>query len=123
MWNNVTETNDVNTLYDNFHETFKEIHDLFFQPKKVKFNKNFRKKEPWMTKGLLISCLTKLKLEKNHALNPTVVNWNLFKVYRNLYNKTLKASKKQYYCSALEDNSNNLKNTRSILNKVLMNRK
>jgi hypothetical protein len=85
----------------------------------VKFNKNIHKKEPWITKGILTSRLTKFELEKNHSINPTHGNWTQFKTYRNIYNKVIRASKKQHYCNSLEANSKNLKKTWSILNEVL----
>jgi hypothetical protein len=118
-WNEVLNDNDADTSYEKFSNIFKDLHDFYFQEKKVKFNKNIHKKEPWMTKGLLISRLSKLKLEKNHATNPTTDNWDRFKLFRNMYNKTIKASKKLYYCKLLEAKSNNLKKTWAILNEVL----
>jgi hypothetical protein len=88
-WNDVLSENNADTSYENFSNTFKDLHDLYFLAKKVKFNKNIHKnihkKEPWITKGLLISWLTKLKFEKD-ATNPSTENWNRFKMFRNTYN-------------------------------------
>jgi exonuclease III len=118
-WNDVLNVNDADTSYENFSNIFKDLHDFYFQEKKVKFNKNIHKKEPWMTKGLLISRLSKLKLEKAHATSPSTEKWDSFKLFRNIYNKTIKASKKLYYCKLLEANANNLRKTWAILNEVL----
>jgi hypothetical protein len=118
-WDTVVNDPDPDSAYTNFLDTFKDIHDLYFRPQTVKFNKNLHKIEPWLTKGLLTSRLNKLKLEKQHARNPTADNWTSFKNYRNLYNKTIRASKKQYYNEALTKNSNNLRKTWSLLNEVL----
>jgi hypothetical protein len=118
-WNDTIDENDANISSDNFFKTFKDLHDLFFQAKKVRFNKNIHKKEPWITKDLLTSRLTKLKLERNHTTNPATENWNYFKTYCDIYNRIVRASERQYYCKSLEANSNNLKKTWAILNEVL----
>jgi hypothetical protein len=118
-WDTVTNDPNPDSAFTNFLDTFKDIHNLHFQPRTVKFNKNLHKIEPWLTKGILTSRRNKLNLEKQHARNPTVENWNLFKNYRNLYNKVIRTSKKQYYNEALINNSKNLKKTWAILNEVL----
>jgi hypothetical protein len=118
-WDTVVNDPDPDSSYINFLDIFKDIHDLYFRPRTVKFNKNLHKIKPWLTKSILISRLNKLNLEKQHARNPTAGNWTSFKNYRNLYNKIIRTSKKQYYNEALAKNSNNLRKTWSILNEVL----
>jgi exonuclease III len=118
-WDGVTEDDNPETAYNNFHDTFSDLHNTFFQPKTIRFNKNFHKQEKWMTQGLLISRQTKLLLEKQHAKNPSEQLWNKFKKYRNIYNTTIRACKKSFYAYELESNSKNLKKTWSILNEVL----
>ncbi len=49
-----------------------------------------------MTPGLLISRRRKLELHKQSLIDP-VQFANLFKTYRNLFNSTLRASKKLTY--------------------------
>jgi hypothetical protein len=53
-WNSVLNCNDPNGSLDNFLSIFKAHHTRFFSPKIKRFNKNFYKKEKWMT-GLLVS--------------------------------------------------------------------
>ena len=50
-----------------------------------------------MTKGLLVSRSTKLKLLKTSANNPSPENLCAYKNFRNIYTKTLRASKKLYF--------------------------
>jgi len=54
-----------------------------------------------MTRGLLISRATKLKLHKTSLLDPSPPNILKCKTYRNLFNKILRASKKEYFESGL----------------------
>ena len=50
-----------------------------------------------MTKGLLISRSTKIELLKIAANNPTAENLSAYRKFRNLFNKTRRASKKLYF--------------------------
>ena len=50
-----------------------------------------------MTKGLLISRSTKLKLLKISANNPTAENLSAYRNFRNIFTKTMRASKKMYF--------------------------
>jgi hypothetical protein len=63
-----------------------------------------------MTAGLLVSRCRKLKLQKTAISVPSLENISAFKVYRNLYNKVMRASKKLYY-------SNNLAKAKNTLGK------
>jgi hypothetical protein len=62
-----------------------------------------------MTKGLLMSRLTKLSLEKQHAKNPSGILWNKFKTFRNVSNLTIRAHIKMLFNSSeLENNAKEL---------------
>ncbi len=73
-WEDVTSSNDAEHSYNTFTDIFSTLHNLHFAPKTVKFNIKYHKLESWMTKGLLTSRLTKLKLEAISAktLNPKI---------------------------------------------------
>jgi hypothetical protein len=72
-----------------------------------------------MTSDLLISRRNKIELHKAFVQNPTVENGNKYKTYRNLYNKTLRASKRMYYCENLYKAKKNPKKTWDLLNEAL----
>jgi hypothetical protein len=118
-WNSVLETDDPNSSFNNFSEIFKTIYDNFFNLKVKRFNKNFNKINPWMTHGLLVSRTNKIKLAKKCFENPSAVNTSAYKMYRNLYNSLIRASKKLYYAKILELNASNFKKTWSILNEAI----
>ena len=77
--------------------------------KTKKFNRNFSKIEPWMTTGLLISRRKKIVLTKDHYCSPSPNSISTLKLFRNLYNKTIRAAKKMYFESELKKNQSNLK--------------
>ena len=55
-----------------------------------------------MTKGLLASRRTKLKLLLISKENPSVENLNAYKQFRNLYNQLIRASKRMYYSEKID---------------------
>jgi hypothetical protein len=71
-----------------------------------------------MTAGLLVSRRRKLQLQKISIRDPSVVNISAFKTYRNLYNRTLRASKKLYFDSNLKKAKKN-KKTWSLLKEAI----
>jgi len=72
-----------------------------------------------MTEGLLISRITKMKLHKKQIVSPTQQNVSKYKVYRNLYNKVLRASRKMYLTSELDKAKSNPKRTLGLLKEAL----
>jgi hypothetical protein len=94
-WQNVLNSNDANESYNLFWEDFNVLYELHFPLKKVKFNLNYHKVKGYMTSGLLTSRRRKLELQKKSLLNPTVY-LESYKLYRNVYNSLVRASKKMY---------------------------
>jgi hypothetical protein len=118
-WLNVLEELEPNCAFNIFSDQFETLHSNFFSPKLVKFNQNFHKKEKWITAGILTSRLTKLSLSKKCIQIPSPENIEKFKKYRNLFNKTVRTSKKLYFSHELERNTSNLKKTWALLNEAI----
>ena len=118
-WHDVISSDCPNISYNHFHDSFTMLHDLHFSPKTVKFNINYHKMEPWMSRGLLISRQTKLKLSSLLAKNHTPALSEKYKTYRNAYNKILRAGKKLHFSKAILNNSKNLKKTWAIIRLAL----
>jgi Reverse transcriptase (RNA-dependent DNA polymerase) len=118
-WRDVTECNDPNASFNNFISTFKNSHSKFFLPKTKRFNKNFNKKEKWMTTGLLTSRLNKLELAKKLSLEPSLANSVIYKTYRNMYNRLIRVARKLYFERELLSNVSNLRKTWQILYEAL----
>ena len=68
-----------------------------------------------MTTGLLISRTTKLNLHKIALTDNVPYNWKQYRTYRNVFNKTVKASKKLYYLRNLKKNAKNPKKNMGYL--------
>ena len=62
-----------------------------------------------MSKGILISRSTKIKLGKKCFTHPSMANSNFFKNYRNMYNVVIRLAKKLYYERELKAAQSNLK--------------
>jgi hypothetical protein len=68
-----------------------------------------------MTAGLLISRSNKTVLHKIYLKDPTPLNFNKYKNFRNIYNSTLRKSKKLYFESNLLLNAKNPQKTWELL--------
>ena len=96
-WNDVLDSNCANAAYEIFWDSFKTLFDLHFPLIRIKINRNKTKINEFMTKGLLLSRKTKLKLLRKAKATRTEENWNKFKQYRNIYNSVLRKAKYFYW--------------------------
>ena len=64
---------------------------------------------PWMTKGLLKSSKKKQRLHEKFLKRKTLENERKYKTYKNLFEKTKKKSKIDYYSSFLNKHLGNAK--------------
>ena len=114
-WNDTLNTNDAQTSFNLFSSKFNQIFEETFPLKEQRFNKNIHKAEKWITNGLLTSRRQKNELYKLYVQSPSVATSNMFKTYRNLYNKTLRCCKKTYFESELKKHSKNIAQTWKII--------
>ena len=96
-WQDVTQTNDVNESLNVFLSHFNDAINICLPTITTTFNKNFHPKNKFLTPGLIKSRTTKLLLYKTYLSNCTETNHVNYKKYRNIYNSTLRLSKKLYY--------------------------
>jgi hypothetical protein len=109
-WNNVYNSDNVNQSFNTFWDDFNTLFEMHFPLTKNKFNRNFHKVNDFMTSGLLISRRTKVSLKKKAILNPT--NFlDLYKRYRNIFNSTIRLSKKLYLKEKFKSYEKNPKKT------------
>ena len=71
-----------------------------------------------MTKGLLTSRSHKLNLQKGTILNPSTLNLQYYRNYRNMYNRLVRISKKMHYANTLNSHANNPKKTWETLKEL-----
>ena len=117
-WRNVTTNNNVDEAFDIFWTDFKSFYDLCFPLTKTKFNKNIHARQPFMTKGLLISRTTKSDLHKIYLNEPNTANKVKYNTYRNLYSSVIRTSKKLYYESSFKKCKKNQKKTWDLIKEV-----
>ncbi len=86
----------VNACFDVFWNNFSTLYDLYFPLTNLKFTKNIHCKSDFMTAGLLTSRNHKLDLHKKSLLNPQLY-LEQYKIYRNIFNSLVRASKKLHY--------------------------
>ena len=103
-------------FWNNFHTL---QFTLPFTIKKI--NKNVHGFHPWMTKGLLISRCKKISLCKSSIKHPSANIISIYKNYRNLYAKIIRASKKLFYEQQLAKYQSDCKKTWQILRKAINN--
>ena len=96
-WQDVITCNDVDNSFNLFCTDFKTPYDIHFPLKQIKFNRNLHSINKFMTRGLLISRITKKNLLKTNLLNRSASSALNYKNYRNIYNRVLRASKKLYF--------------------------
>jgi hypothetical protein len=117
-WEATLASVETQTSYNYFSDELFGLYDLYFPLRTRKFNRNFNAIEKWMSRGLLTSRNTKIKLGKTAAKNPSLANIDAFKKFRNLYNTTLRAGKKMYFEKELLANQSNLKKSWQLLKKA-----
>jgi hypothetical protein len=117
-WNNIRGMTDVQIAFDSFWFVFSDFFEEIFPIKNVKINRKKQKIEKWMTKGLLVSRNTKLRLRKKSLEHPTLTYKSDYKTYRNLYNKLVRKAKENYYKEVFLIHKNNPKKTWGILNEI-----
>ena len=122
-WEDVTITEDVNLCYEKFWKIFDNLHERNFPITTARFNKNFHRISDFMTTGLLISRANKLKLHKVALSDNVPYNWMQYRTYRNIFNKTVKLSKKLHYLNNIERNAKNPKKTWDILRELTTGKK
>jgi hypothetical protein len=90
-------TDCPDSAYDKFMSVFTDIFNEAFPLLKTRFNKRYMKREPWVSTGLLTSSRHKAKLFKKKLSKPTDENIKCYKNYLNVFNKTKRELKRNYY--------------------------
>ncbi len=103
-----------------FMKIFKDLFNTFCPVvTKKKFNKNLHPKQPWMTNGLIISRKSKQDLRKAALLNKTNNTWDKYILFRQIYNKTIKAAKLNHMTHIINENQGNSKVIWSTINEYI----
>jgi exonuclease III len=124
-WNAVYNSHDVDTAYKEFEQKFSELVNKHLPVKSKKFNKYKHRKEPWITKGILVSMKTKEKLYiimiKSRKSPTFKYNEQAYKTYNSIYNKCLRMAKNIHWKATFHETKNDSKKTWENID-ILLNR-
>ena len=96
-WEEVLNNNCPNSSYDIFYNIFNQNYNLHFPFVQQYRNVNKKPLNPFMTKGLLKCRNKKISLANIYKSSGINGDKDLYLRYRNIYNSTLRTSKKLYY--------------------------
>lgn len=116
----VLHSGSVNDSYSHFSKTLTDIVNEAAPLKTKQVSFKHLNREPWMTKGLLISIKRKAKLfNKCKGTSKDGPAYNAYINYNKLLNKVKRKAKSLYLHKLLQDNMKNIKKTWQILNSLL----
>jgi len=118
-WDEVVAENNVDLAYEAFWSKYNKLFNSNFPLKRQRFNKNVHKKNTFMTTGLLISRNTKKCLHKAAVSDPSILNIERYKSFKSIYQRVIRAAKRLYFVTKLEQNAGNPKKTWQTLNEIL----
>ena len=117
-WDLITQTSLPNHSYDIFLEKFVQIYDQAFTERKFEI-KAENLVSPWITLGLRKSSRKKQHLYENFLKQRNSKNEEAYKMYKNLFEKLKKQSKKLYFQNKLKKCENDIKNTWKIMKSII----
>ena len=118
QWLDIFQENNVNDCYEKFINKL-----LFYYDKNIPLvrQKNFKKiKNPWITKGIMTSIVTRNKLYKKALKEPNCkANREKYKKYRNKLTSLIRLSRKMYYSQKIESNKSNTNSLWQIIKDLI----
>jgi len=114
-WDDVFQGNDVNEIFNNFHNTYLRIFHTSFPIKKIY---KLPKTKPWLTNGIKTSCANKrnLYITYRNSKDPNFKHY--YKKYCRILSSTIAAAKKRYFNDKIINSTNTSKTTWNIIKTV-----
>ena len=117
-WELVTQTSLPNHSCNIFLEKFVQIYDQTFPERKIEIKaKNLV--SPWITRCLRKSSRKKQRLYEKFLKQRNSKNEEAYKMYKNLFEKMKKPSKKLYCQNKLKKCENDIKNTWKMMKSIV----
>ena len=114
-----SDENNTSIAYQSFTNQYKSIFDKHFPINTVKTPHRLAPRHPWMTKGLIRSCIKKSTLYKKYKKTGTALNKQRFLVYRKTLNRLLNVAEKSHYFELFKSASGNLRKTWRLINSLI----
>ena len=120
-WNDLyLSLTNVNTshAYDYFANEYKSIFNKHFPEKNIKLSNRMTPRHPWMTKGLMKSCVKKSKLYRQFCNKKTPASKQRYIDYRKHLKRLLDKAEQDYYRDKFKIISGNIKETWKLLGSI-----
>ena len=111
VYSSVFSTTDANCAYDKFMNIYKSLLQISCPVKMIKLHRKFIKREPWITKGLIMSSINNAKLLKNKLKTQSPELVNKHRIYCSIFNTINRAAKVKYYTEMLNTHKQDIKET------------
>lgn len=118
----VHQYQDANSAYNQFMELFTAAYELAFPIRKLNPTRKWKKREPWMTTGLLVSSNYKHKLLIKKLKGHKPADIDQYKKYNKLFNTLRRQAKTNYYKNRINSAAKDIKQTWSILREIINNK-
>ena len=118
----LTQTSSTNYSYNIFLKRFVKIYDQALPERKMEI-KQKNMSSPCISKGLRKSSKRKQHLYEKCFKKRSDKNYETYKIYKNLFGKLKKQSKKLYFQNKLTQYENNITNTWNAMKAVVGKRK
>ena len=102
-WSFVINCQDTNTAYNLFIDKFLQTFNSCCPVVKMKKNKRTIPLQPWMSSHLLRCRLRRDELSKLRYVDRTGESEEVFREYRNHYNRNVRAAKREYYRKSIRE--------------------
>ena len=108
-----------NTAYNTFLKQFLTAFDTSFPKQNFSSPRKYVKRQPWITRGLVISSSTKNRLYRKMLKYKTETNIQKYKTYKKIYERLIKQARCSFFSQNLDINKKNSKKTWEIMNLAL----
>ena len=120
-WASVFSTNNAQTAYTNFQNTYGAAYNQCFPIRECKIGYYTRK--PWLTEGMKRQIKIKNRLYRRYLRSEDSEHHTLYRKFRNALTKRLRKAEKDHYEKIISENKSNLKKSWKILKEVVNKKK
>ena len=115
MYNLCQNAANTSAAFDSFHSRYVAIFEKCFPVKTVKTSHRLTPRQPWMTKGLVRSCLRKSKLYGLYRKTGLECDKSKYKTFKKKLDQLLNTAEKSYYFEKIKSMSGNLRKTWKLI--------
>ena len=115
-WKHLHETNDVNELFQLFHNHLLSTIEKYTEEKIIKIPFKRIMYEPWLTKGIMVANQKQLKLYKEWLKNKSAILHDRYKQYRNTLKRIKHIQKQTFFTNQCDRYKQNSKQLWCIIN-------